>query len=323
MAAQSSEILVPYDWSLIPSGLQGKEFRLLFVTSTAEKATGFNINAYNNRVSDKNSLHADLKPYSSQFRALVSTARKGDMAPVNARDNTSTTGTGVPIYWVNGRQIADDYTDFYDGTWDSNAARLPSGSKATTVKHVWTGSRNNGTGWLRLGKDSRGSNKLGTVGSLASTSNTIGSGAKLKEAKYPLYGLSPVFTVDASVLSMKNSTLTATEGDTASITVVADEAPKKDLTVTVTVTDAAGSDFVNKKDEGSQQFTFPAGSTSATFTLATVNDSGTKGDEPDGTVTVTLKDGTDYLVGTDSMTSLSVTDNAPPPVTVAGVAVTT
>ncbi|MDE0647180.1 MAG: hypothetical protein OXI08_03820, partial [Cyanobacteria bacterium MAG IRC4_bin_6] len=244
------------------------------------------------------------------------------MAPVNARDNTSTTGTGVPIYWVNGRQIADDYTDFYDGTWDSNAARLPSGSKATTVKHVWTGSRNNGTGWLRLGKDSRGSNKLGTVGSLASTSNTIGSGAKLKEAKYPLYGLSPVFTVDASVLSMKNSTLTATEGDTASITVVADEAPKKDLTVTVTVTDAAGSDFVNKKDEGSQQFTFPAGSTSATFTLATVNDSGTKGDEPDGTVTVTLKDGTDYLVGTDSMTSLSVTDNDPTLVTVEGVAVT-
>ncbi|MYG64271.1 MAG: hypothetical protein F4158_06895, partial [Synechococcus sp. SB0675_bin_7] len=328
VAAQSSKILVPKSWPLLPSGLQSKEFRLLFVTSSKKDGTS-TINVYNNTVSNKDFLHVNLKPYYNQFRALVSTAQNENIAPVNARDNTSTTGTGVPIYWVNGAKIADDYTDFYDGTWDSNAARLPSGSKATTVTHVWTGSRNNGTGWLRLGKESirlekesGGSNRLGTVGSLASTSNTIGFAARLKEAKYPLYGLSPVFTVDASVLSMKNPTLTVTEGGTASITVVADEAPKKDLTVTVTVTDAAGSDFVNKKDEGSQQFTFPAGSTSATFTLATVNDSGTKGDEPDGTVTVTLKDGTDYLVGTDSMTSLSVTDNDPTLVTVEGVAVT-
>ena len=25
---------------------------------------------------------------------------------------------GVPIYWVGGSKVADDYADFYDGDWD-------------------------------------------------------------------------------------------------------------------------------------------------------------------------------------------------------------
>ena len=29
-----------------------------------------------------------------------------------------TTGTGVPIYWLDGTKVADDYADFYDGSWD-------------------------------------------------------------------------------------------------------------------------------------------------------------------------------------------------------------
>ena len=34
---------------------------------------------------------------------------------------------GVPIYWLNGAKVADDYADFYDGSWDSNAARNDAG----------------------------------------------------------------------------------------------------------------------------------------------------------------------------------------------------
>ena len=41
---------------------------------------------------------------------------------VDARDNTGTTYTstdkGVPIYWLDGNKVADDYQDFYDGSWD-------------------------------------------------------------------------------------------------------------------------------------------------------------------------------------------------------------
>ena len=49
----------------------------------------------------------------------------GCTAAVDARDNTSTTYTatdkGVPIYWLNGAKAADQYEDFYDGSWDDEA----------------------------------------------------------------------------------------------------------------------------------------------------------------------------------------------------------
>ena len=56
-----------------------------------------------------------IRPYSSQFRVVGSTAA------VDARDNTSTTGRGVPIYWLNGAKVADHYADFYNGNWDDEA----------------------------------------------------------------------------------------------------------------------------------------------------------------------------------------------------------
>ena len=46
----------------------------------------------------------------------------GSTADVDARDNTATTGTGVRIYWLYGNKVADNYDDFYDGTWDDEVA---------------------------------------------------------------------------------------------------------------------------------------------------------------------------------------------------------
>ena len=43
----------------------------------------------------------------------------GSAAAVDARDNTSTTGIGMPIYWLNGAKVAADNADFYDDSWDS------------------------------------------------------------------------------------------------------------------------------------------------------------------------------------------------------------
>ena len=75
---------VPADWPLKPSGLSA--------------AAG----------------HTNIQSYSSGFTAVGSTA------DVDARDNTSTTYTsidkGVPIYWLDGAKVADDYENFYDGT---------------------------------------------------------------------------------------------------------------------------------------------------------------------------------------------------------------
>ena len=48
----------------------------------------------------------------------------GGKHPVDGRpgDNwtppTPTTTSGVPIYWLSGSKVADDYEDFWDGDWD-------------------------------------------------------------------------------------------------------------------------------------------------------------------------------------------------------------
>ena len=74
-----------------------------------------------------------------------------------------------------------------------------------------------------------------------------------------------------------------TEGAAAAFTVRASRAPGTDLTVTLAVSEAAGSDFVAAGDEGAATVTIAKGETQATFTVPTVNDTA---DEPDGAVTV-------------------------------------
>ena len=86
------------------------------------------------------------------FRALVSTDT------TDARDNTFTRFTysddddtndelGVPIYWLQGLKLADNYQDFYDGTWSNPAAgRDGWGHKFDLTDFaVATGSRDDGT----------------------------------------------------------------------------------------------------------------------------------------------------------------------------------
>ena len=123
----ASEITVPTGWSLTPTGLVGGDkFRLMFVTAvvTADNATSnsTDIEDYNTYVQGQDnasSAHSAIKPYNAHFRVLGSTA------DVDARDNTETTYTdddkGVPIYWMNGSKLADDYEDLYDGTWDDES----------------------------------------------------------------------------------------------------------------------------------------------------------------------------------------------------------
>ena len=112
---------VPGDWALTPAAVgPGREFRLLFVTSTRRDATSTDIVDYNRHVRITAAAgHAAIRPWSTQFTAVASTSA------VDARDNTNTNtatdGAGVPIHWLNGKQVADDYADFYDGTWDNRA----------------------------------------------------------------------------------------------------------------------------------------------------------------------------------------------------------
>ena len=137
---------VPADWALTPEGLSaGDEFRLLFLTSTKRDATSSDIDDYNTFVRTRAAAgHAGIQDYSQGFYAVASTADD------DARDNTETTYTasdkGVPIYWLGGNQLADDYEDFYDGTWDEEANPTDeSGGGTTSFQAAWTGSLNDGT----------------------------------------------------------------------------------------------------------------------------------------------------------------------------------
>ena len=119
-----------------------------------------------------------------------------------------------------------------------------------------------------------------------------------------------------------------TEGGGAEFTVSASPAPTADLTVNLTVADDGPGDFVASVDEGAKEVIVKANQGSATFTVATVDDTI---DEADGAVAVRVAASratpADYAVGTRARASVTVRDDdgaaAVPTVTVsAGAAVT-
>ena len=119
----------------------------------------------------------------------------GSTSSVAARDNTCTTGTGVPIHWLNGNKVADNYGDFYDGDWDDNNPRNQHGNLTIPVSvPVWTGSASDGT-------ISSNSNYLGSGTTAATTGKPGENGKELDNSTASLfsslrfYGLSQVFKV--------------------------------------------------------------------------------------------------------------------------------
>ena len=194
-------LTVSSDWSLVPSGLgPGDRFRLMFISSGGRNARPTSIDTYNTWIQNLAAAgHTDIQGYSSTFNVVGSTVA------VDARDNTGTTYTssdkGVAIYWLNGNKVADQYQDFYDGSWDEEASmRTQRGSSVSAPNPstgVWTGSDHDGTEALDALGDSNGFTKIGkpnsagSNGPLSSDTSTNNSGTK------KLYGLSDVFEVRA------------------------------------------------------------------------------------------------------------------------------
>ncbi len=317
-AGAQAQTMVPDDWALKPSGLNaGDQFRLMFLTSTTRNATSTAIADYNSFVQGRAAAgHASIQSYSAQFRALGSTAT------VDAHDNTSTTGTGVPIYWLGGAKIADDYADFYDGNWDSAAddGRNESGGSASSVTVVFVGSEDDGTkaandftlggtaGFVRISDPRTPSQGLRKGGALTAV-----------DQSRRFYGLSPVFEVDATsapaiTISGGNA---VTEGTAADFTVTASPAPTANLPVNLSVADAPHSDFVAAANEGTGKTVTVPTTGSVTYSVATANNSA---DEPNGPVTVTVETGTGYTVGDPGSASVTVTDNDTTTVTLSGAA---
>ena len=194
---------VPVDWALKPSGLEaGDRFRLIFLSSTERNAESTAIADYNSFVKNLAAAgHADIQPYSSQFRAVACTSA------VNAIKNTGTFGTGVPIYWLNGAKAADNYADFYDGSWDEEVTVRTESGTAVAIPNtvaaydVWVGCEKDGTkgkstanNSIVLGTSQPG---LGRLNSVATASGPLddNSAKDPKAALNYVYGLSPIFVV--------------------------------------------------------------------------------------------------------------------------------
>ena len=175
VSAQDSQ-MVPPDWAHIPDGLEpGDSFRLLFVTSGARDATADNIADYNTFVQNAAAENDNFKDFSGQFRVLM------NATDIKGMDNTGTTGTGVPIHWVEGAKVANDYDDFYDGSWASKAATDEKGNSLDSETTIWLAAYKDDT---EAGYDTLAKPQAFTV-----------SYASRTEKKH-LYSLSPVLQVE-------------------------------------------------------------------------------------------------------------------------------
>ena len=309
------------NWALKPSGLQsGDKFRVLFVTSTGRNARSADIADYNTFVQNRAAAgHSAIRLYSAQFKVVGSTNT------VDARDNTETTARpGVPIYWLNGDKVADDYGDFYDGSWDSLARKNENGATGTTGR-VWTGSKNNGRKdeVFYLGRTS-GSRRVQYAWSRVTlfTSNGLTQNAD-STRNYSLYGMSPVFTVAPDdVVQMNYEELEVAEfgnykrhdgGVRFSVEIGDGLSPKGqartiNYTVAGTATRGDGKDYtIDGCTSSTCSMILPANRYGALITIY-VNDDGL--DENDETIIFTLQNGSGYTVNKDKRkTTVTIIDD--------------
>ena len=193
---------VPTTWSLKPTGLNtGNQFRLIFLSSTKRNATPTDIATYNTFIQTRAAAgHTDIRAYSAGFRVI------GCTAAIDAPDNTGTTGIGVPIYWLNGTKVADNYADFYDETWDDEANdKNESGTNgpdtSQSSNYPYTGCKNDGTKAVNTDNISLalGSSLGHTVGrpnsSVADAGPISSDIAVIIGNTRPMYGLSEIFQV--------------------------------------------------------------------------------------------------------------------------------
>ena len=195
---EALEVEVPQGWSLMPTGLVGgQKFRLLFITLTGYSSANTDIEGYNTYVqgqANAANAHTDIKAYNSHFRVLGSTA------DVDARDNTRTNPNdyaSVPIYWMGGAKVADNYGDFYDGSWDSEEWTGPTGtSPSSTQVLMGTGSENNGTEAVQQGVSrAMGSTTAVRIGTVNGTGDPLSAISQTAGTNHRYYALSNIFVV--------------------------------------------------------------------------------------------------------------------------------
>ena len=261
-----AEVEVLNGWSLKPTGLgAGDKFRLLFLSSTNTNATSFDIADYNAFIQGRAAAgHTDIRTYSTGFRAV------GCTADSDATANTGTTGTGEVIYWLGGNKAADNYGDFYDGSWaeevnDKDESGNDGPNTFQQGNYPFTGCADNGTESL-LGTTSYalgtagGSVRVGRPNSSTSGDGPISGSNSLTgvTSNRPMYGLSPVFEVAANAApTFTDGTSTTREFLNESIgDATADAVTRTNIGQPVTATDTDMGDTLEYGLEGTDAAKF-------------------------------------------------------------------
>ena len=308
---------VPADWALKPSALTaGQNFRLLFITSTTSTAQSSAIATYNTIVQTRaKDGHSGISDSCGDLFAAV-----GSTSSVDARENTDTEAadTDAAIYWLDDEKVADDYADFYDGSWDGdNTGTDEDGTDVAWNVTYWTGSDDNGTG--------RASRQLGNANAHRARVAQQLSGSDFASSQgQRLLAMSPVFKV--ATLSEVSVALPMVEGVTrrngaqvrneseagvgVGFDLSASPAPAAGLNVCVRVTEAGDGDRLAASAEGLRQVTVPT-TGSAVFTVDWAQDTD---DEPDTTVLVEAvapgTTGCPSTVGAYTVSSTEASDTA-------------
>ena len=280
------------------------------MTSTTGQATATDIATYNTFVQTraKAGHTAITDSCGNKFKVVGSTSTVDARANVDAESSD----TDAAIYWLNGAKAADDYADFWDGSWDSYSGKNESGT-ANSPLNVWTGSNSNGTKHSTEHFKNTGNKR---AGSPRSGNDPISHSSASGFVGYPFYALSPLFKVAGGPPQVTISGGSAvTEGTAARFTLTMTPAPTSRMLVNVTVADAPNADFVSSTNQGSQTILFPMGVSTSISTVATQTDST---DEPSGPVTMTVKAGTGYEVGSTSSATVTVNDDDATSVTLTG-----
>ena len=312
------------DWALKPSGLEaGNRFRLLFLSSTGRNAESTDIAVYNSFVQARAAAgHADIRAYSSQFRAVACTSA------VDARDNTGTTGTGVPIYWLGGAKAADNDADFYDESWDEEVTVRDESGGAVTIASgvsshdVWTGCDHDGTELFTGSNTSAALGAaLGGIGHLNWPLDNFGplSQGDSRNAKAQnalMYGLSPVFVVGddpAVAVSFEQASYSVAEGGMVTVKVQLSADPEREVVVPLTTTNQGGASSSDYSGVPAT-VTFQSGDTEESITFTAIQDT-----DDDDEESVKLGFGTlpaRVTAGATNEATVSITDDDDPAVTV-------
>ena len=232
--AQATTLIPSTDF--IPDGFgEGDKFRLLFITSERTNLvpikTSFTFfNDFVQNAVRENGL-ASLKPYAHEFRAVVSC---GNASAISNTDTWTDRGDWqIPIYWLGGAKISNDYREFWGSSyWRSNQAVNESGQSMPAVYRdgdflrAWTGSTNRGhPAGILAGGDSYYTgtgttvcSNLVTFGSPRLTGHSINHFTMASTSKNSMYGLSPVFQVSYIPGPPAAPTVVSTTHNTASIT---------------------------------------------------------------------------------------------------------